>query len=354
MKIYIQTYGCTANQAESEIMAGLLQEAGHQIVSENEADVIIINSCHVKHTTEQKILAKISKIRKPLIVAGCMPEVYSEKILAANPNASLLGTHQIAKVVGVAEDLLNGKTRIVTGPSGKEKLGFPRVRKDKNIARIQIADGCLGNCTFCATRLAKGKLFSYRPSSIIKEICSALKEGCKEIWLTAQDTGAYGKDIGVNLPMLLSLLPSGNYKLRVGMMNPNHVLPMLDELIQAYKDPKIIKFLHIPVQSGDNEILRAMRRNYTVEDFEHIINKFRKEFPQIKIWTDIIIGYPGETEEQFQRTLSLLKRVRPDKVNISRYTKRDKTPAAKLKQLDTKETKRRSKIAADLIKNFNK
>ena len=344
MKVYIETYGCAANQAESEIMAGLLREAGHEIVKEEQANVIIVNTCHVKQVTEQRILDRISKIGRKLVVAGCMPEVYKEKILEANKDAVLVGTHQISNIAEAVE-----KSRSFLGTSGKEKVCLPRIRSNPKIAIVEIADGCLGICSYCATRLAKGKLFSYKSSSIIREVKQAVKDGCKEVWLTAQDTGAYGLDIGSSLPQLLSALPEGDYRVRVGMMNPNHVLPILNELIEAYRDKKIMKFLHVPVQSGDDIMLKAMNRQYIVDDFKKIVDAFRNEFPGIVLWTDMIIGYPGETELQFSNSLDLLRQIRPDKVNISRFAKRDSTPAAKLQQLPTDEMKRRTRLMSKLF-----
>ncbi|MFQ6010370.1 MAG: tRNA (N(6)-L-threonylcarbamoyladenosine(37)-C(2))-methylthiotransferase [Candidatus Aenigmatarchaeota archaeon] len=348
MKVYIETYGCAANQAESEIMAGLLRQAGQEIAEEEQADIVIIASCHVKKVTEQKILDRISRIKKRLVVAGCMPEAYREKILSVRPDASLVSTHQIHRIT----EALDKRVEFL-GSSGKEKACLPRIRKDKNIAIVQIADGCLGSCSYCAVRLAKGKLFSFKPSSIVKEIDHAVREGCREVWLTAQDTGAYGLDIGTSLPHLLSILPEGNYRVRIGMMNPDHVLPILNKLIESYRDKKIMKFLHVPVQSGDDMMLRAMNRQYTVDDFKKIVDAFRNEFPNLVLWTDVIIGYPGETPMQFKNTLDLLRQIRPNKVNISRFAKRDRTASAKLQQLPTDEMKRRTKLVSKLFKYRN-
>jgi len=351
MKVHIVTYGCAANRAESEIMAGLLKEAKHQIVPEKEAEIIILNTCAVKQVTEQKILDKIAQIRKPLIVAGCLPEVYAKKIRARNQNTALLGTHQLEKVVELVEHVAKGNYPILTGPTRTEKLGFPRIRSKAGTAIIEIADGCLGNCSYCATKLAKGPMFSYSPDSIIREVCCSVMQGCDRIWLTAQNTAAYGKDIGMSLPGLLKRLPEGKYQVRVGMMNPNTVLPLLDNLLEAYRDKKVWKFLHLPLQSGSNEILKAMNRPYTAKNFEYIVNTFREEFPDIKIWTDVIVGYPGETDAQFQETLAFVKKMKFDKVNISRFAKRDKTEAAKLKQLPTQILKERSEMLHALAKH---
>jgi len=348
MKIHIITYGCAANRAESEIMAGLLKQAGHSLVSEKEAEIMVLNTCAVKQVTEQKILDKIAQIKKPVVVAGCLSEVYGKKIRERNPNTALLGTHHLAEIAEVVESVAKGTYPILTGILNTEKLGHPRIRSKAGTAIIEIADGCLGNCSYCATRLAKGPLFSYSPDSVIREVCCSLVQGCDRVWLTAQDTAAYGKDIGMSLPGLLKRLPEGSYQVRIGMMNPNTVLPILDRLLEAYRDKKVWKFLHLPLQSGSNEILKSMNRPYTTEQFEEIVDAFREEFPDIKIWTDVIVGYPGETDAQFRETLAFVKKMKFDKVNISRFAKRDKTEAAKLKQLSTETVKERTEMLHEL------
>ena len=214
---------------------------------------------------------------------------------------------------------------------------------------IQLSEGCLGKCTYCITRFARGKLKSYKPKSIIKSVRTAISKGFKEIWLTSQDNSSYGLDIGTNLAELLKeiLKIDGDYKIRIGMMNPMF-LKNSSNLIDIFKDERIFKFVHIPVQSGSNKILKLMKRGYTVEEFEHIVKSFRKN-PNMTIWTDIIVGFPTETEEEFQMSVELLKRIKPDYVNVSRYSNRPGTEAKKMKQVPTEIKKERSRIMSKLV-----
>jgi MiaB-like tRNA modifying enzyme len=183
----------------------------------------------------------------------------------------------------------------------------------------------------------------------------AIKNGCKELWVTSQDNGCYGRDIGANLPQLLNEIVKIKEKffVRVGMMNPLHVKPILDDLINAYKNQKIFKFLHLPVESGSDKILKDMRRGYRVKDFKEIVEKFRRELIQLTLSTDIIVGYPTEKEADFQKTLNLIKEIKPDIVNISKFGPRTKTEAAKLKQLSPKIVKERSKKLFEIVRGIS-
>jgi len=274
-----------------------------------------------------------------------MATIQKELLQKEAPNASIINTHNITKI----EQAIN-KQIILTKQRKEVKLSLP---KSKNNI-IQILQGCKGNCNFCITRLEKGRLYSYPKSKIIQEFKKAITKN-KVIYLTSQDNACYGLDKNHHsqLPELLNeiLKIKGNYKIRIGMMNPTHTLPILKELITVYKDQKIIKFLHIPVQSGSNKVLKEMNRFHSVEDFKKIVKLFRKAIPDITISTDIIVGYPTETELDFQQTLKLLKQIKPEVLNISRFTSRPHTLAAKLKQLSTEIKKQRSRISANLLKN---
>lgn len=188
-------------------------------------------------------------------------------------------------------------------------------------------------------------------------MCSALRQGCKEIQLTAQDTGSYGLDTEHNLGDLLTNVCKikGRYRIRVGMMNPYTALKNLDPIIQAFDDPKIYKFLHLPVQSGDNGILKRMSRKYTIDDFLEITKKFREKYPDITISTDVIAGFPTETDEQFQHTIDLLRTVKPAIVNITRYSARPYTKAKAMKgRIKTDIVKERSRILTELCSTISK
>ncbi len=348
--IYIQTFGCSMNQSDSELMRGLLKEGGFEIAEkEEEADLLILNSCTVKGPTESKFLTLLDKIKtehpeKPVIVAGCIPQTTPEKI-TEKYDVSLLGTSHLLDVVSVVEETLNGNNIVMLTPEQNQRLNLPKVRNNKIIEIVPISEGCLGNCSYCIVKLARGKLRSYPKKEIIKQVERAVREGVKEIWITAQDTGCYGKDIGTNLPELLKeiLKIEGDFFVRVGMMNPNHVLEFLDELIEIYKDPKVFKFMHIPVQSGSDDILRLMKRKYTVAEFKEIVKRVRKEIPEMTISTDIICGFPTETEQQFKDSYYMMQEIKPDVLNISRYWARPKTQAVKLPQLEGGVIHQRSK-----------
>lgn len=352
MRIFIETYGCTLNRADSEIMKGILLSKGASLAAdESEADVIILNTCTVKTPTEQRIMQRISALSgKPLVIAGCMPSVNLRQIENAAPNASMVGASSLTHIFDAASAAFAGKKKIFFDKDAEEKLLLPKLRE--GVARIPIAEGCLGSCSFCATKFARGRLHSYPEKLILLEIENCVKAGFKDIQLTAQDTGAYGLDIGTTLPHLLRQIGriSGDFSVRVGMMNPEHALKFLPELLSAYKSQKIKKFLHLPLQSGSNKILRDMKRNYTAEEFLKIALAFRKQFPEMTLSTDIIAGFPTESEEDFQKTLDVLEKIKPDVLNLSKFGARPHTEAAALKQLSPKTIKERSRLISKLFK----
>jgi MiaB-like tRNA modifying enzyme len=233
----------------------------------------------------------------------------------------------------------------------REKFSLLRIRANPFVEIIPLAEGCLGSCTYCITRRARGALRSYPPEKIVERTVAAVLEGAREIWLTSQDSGAYGLDFGGSLPELLCgvLGVSGDFRVRVGMANPNHVIGFLDELLSAFADERVYRFLHVPVQSGNDRVLKDMGRAYSVDDFKAIVSAFRKKF-DATISTDLIAGYPTEDESAFQDSVSLVKEVKPDILNVSRFWARPKTAAEKLKEFPGRETKRRSRILNQAFK----
>jgi MiaB-like tRNA modifying enzyme len=350
MRISIETYGCSANQAESEIMAGLLKEAGYEL-ADTDADLTIVNSCIVKEPTEARLLSRLGRVKGRLIVAGCGPEAIYDKIKSVAPQASLLSTHHVAKIADVAKDALKGNQIEVLGPSREIKLSLPRIRKNSVIGIVPIAKGCNSACSYCCVRYVKGELFSYPQEKIIEEISAAVKGGCREIWVTSQDNSCYGFDTGSALPELLNSISriDGKFLTRVGMMNPKNVKKILPRLIESYNSEKIYKFLHLPIQSGSDEVLKNMNRGYAVEDFRRIVNAFRGEFPDLHLWTDVIVGFPGETGSDFQSTVELIKKILPDYVNISKYGTRDHAASSKMKQVPTDIKKERSRTLTEIV-----
>ncbi|MFH1229272.1 MAG: tRNA (N(6)-L-threonylcarbamoyladenosine(37)-C(2))-methylthiotransferase [Candidatus Aenigmatarchaeota archaeon] len=356
MKIYMETYGCASSLAESEIMSGLLSQAGFLIVEdENQADLAILVTCYVKTPTEQKILMRIGELcKKKLIIAGCMPEGVYDKIVSVAPNASMVSTHHIKDIALAANETLKGIRVEFLGKSNEVKLCLPKDRKNKIIGIVPISSGCNSKCTYCCVRHAKGSLFSYPKEMILKEVEASLKDGCKEIWLTAQDTASYGYDNKENLPKLISEITSipGDFKVRVGMMNPRNVMPIINDLIEAFKNEKVYKFIHLPLQSGSDDVLFSMNRGYSVSQFEEIFKIFRKSF-KCQIWTDAIVGYPTESDEDFLKTVELVKKLKPDWVNVSKFGARPSTEASNMKALPAKIVNDRSKMLSELAREIS-
>jgi len=354
-KIRIEYYGCSANTADAEIIAGILSQNGHTIVDNGE-DLNIILTCTVKDPTANKMINRIKTLSsKPLVVAGCLAKAEPLTIKRLNKNASLLGPDAIDKVNEVVKNTLNGK-RLSILDGDKPKVNLPRIRINPIISIIEIGSGCLSECTFCETKIAKGWLKSYNPKDIVRNISDDIKNGSKEVWLTSTDNGAYGLDLGINLAKLLKEIISidHDFKIRVGMMNPLFIPFMLEDLLDVFKNDKIFKFIHIPIQSGSNKILALMKRNHKVELFLDIVNRFRSEIKDITIATDIIVGFPGETEEDFNETIKLLNEIKLDIVNITRYSARPNTPASLMdNKVSSNTMKERSTILDDIVKKIS-
>jgi MiaB-like tRNA modifying enzyme len=353
MNIYLEVFGCTANKSDASLVKGILKENNHNIIENiSDADTLVILTCTVIGTTEQRMLSRLKIFKttgKKVIVAGCMALVQADLVRTILPDAELLPpqySHHIS-------ELIEGRKVKFTE---ENKTKFLK-HYENIIAPISISEGCLFSCSYCITSLARGSLKSYPIDEISQDICLAIKQGCKEIQLTSQDTSSYGLDCNQNLGNLLKNISKikGEYRVRIGMMNPYTCFMNLDSIIEGYKDPRIYKFLHVPVQSGDNEILRKMDRKYTIDEFLTIIKKFRKNYPEITISTDVIVGFPTETDDQFQNTIDLIKLVKPDITNITRYSARPYTKAKSMKgRIKTEIVKERSKILTKLCNKISR
>lgn len=362
-KIAFITFGCTLNVADSELMMGLLSSEGFEIVqSSDEADLVVINSCTVKNMAENKFFKTIRDMQsknKLVIAAGCVPQ--AEKSYLANQlkDVSVIGTKQLNRIVDVVRETIDGNVMQLVVDGENKRHSMPRIRRNNIIGIVPISEGCLGNCTYCKSKMARGDLVSYDSKVILEEIKSAVKEGCKEIWLTSQDCGAYGLDIDTDITKLLEsvLKLKGDFKVRLGMSNPNHILPIVDELILLYKEnkEKLFRFIHIPVQAGSDRILKLMNRFYTKADFIDLCRRLRGAMPDITIATDVICGFPGETEEEFEETLELMKTIQPDVINRARFWARPGTVAATMDdQLAGTVTNERSRKLNALLQEISK
>lgn len=362
-KVWIEAYGCSASMADSEMIGGILKEAGYEIATKrSESALNLIVTCSVKDTTEHKMMSRIRtmvKSGKPLVVAGCLPKADKAKIESASSSASLIGPNSIDKAPDAVRSALSGDRLVALKDSQLDKVNIPRVRLNPVISIVEIANGCMSECTFCQTKIAKGWLRSYRIGDIVRQIKSDIKSGCKEVWLSSTDNGCYGRDIDSNLVDLLQACCSieGNFKIRVGMMNPMYLPAILDRMVRLFcENDKLFKFLHIPVQSGSNRVLRKMKRGHTSKTFIDIVQAFRDRIPEMTISTDIIVGFPSETEDDFKQTIDLLERSEPDTVNISRYAARPKTEASGWKEMkvSSQVSKERSEYLHTLTRKIAK
>ncbi len=360
-RLYFENYGCPSNKFDLEVMRTYLEGLGHvAIESPESADILIINTCGVKKVTEDRILKHLQFLKsldKPIVVTGCLTKIDPEALTKAVPDyLALLDPFSIDKIPIVIDRYEDGmQNQRFFSTETKVKVKMPMFSKGRLLQIVPISEGCLGLCAFCCTRFARGQLFSYPQEIIVDRIRQLICDGAREIWLTAQDTGAYGLDSDCNLATLLEEICKvrGKFLLRVGMMNPNNALQILNRLVEAYKSEKVFKFLHIPVQSGSDSILKLMNRYYDINDFRRIVDTFRREIPELSISTDIICGFPGEDEKSFEDSLRLIKNVEPDIVNISKFFPRPNTAAAKMKQLTSQTIKMRSKKMSELCKTIS-
>ena len=324
MRYFVESYGCTMNFGEGEQLSKKMESLGHtRVNSPDEADIVILNTCTVVDTTEKKMIHRMGELKqegKEIIVTGCMAKVQPKRISIRLPESMIIPPDQY--------DLFSGKVESAFGCAPcTETYEFGAS------AILPIAQGCLGNCSYCITRFARGVLKSYQEDELLNEFKSMLDSGVKEILVTAQDTACYGRDIDTDLPTLLRrfLEFEGEYRIRIGMMNPNNLDRILDDLMDVMEDERVYRFLHIPVQSGSNSVLERMRRHYTVDRFMGIVNRLRERYPDISIATDLITGFPGETDRDHEKSIKLIKDLHADTVNITRFSVRPGTDAATMK-----------------------
>jgi MiaB-like tRNA modifying enzyme len=318
----------------------------------------VVLSCTVKTPTQRKIekrIRQLHRLGRPLVVAGCMPKAQRDLVAEIAPGASMMGPDNIRKVVGVVEAAIKGISSEALEGGSPDRTCLPRIRENPVVHIAPIASGCLGSCSYCIVKRARGSLTSFPAEAIIDDARAALESGCREIWVTAEDTAAYRWG-GVGLPGLLEGLSDlpGRYFIRVGMMTPNQAMPILDSLIDAYRSDGVFKFVHIPVQAGSDDVLKRMGRRYTVDDYRGLVRRFREELPLVSISTDIICGFPGETEDQFEDSIRLVEETKPDVLNISRFWSRPGTEAASMEgQLHGRITKKRSRRLTGLWKELS-
>jgi len=314
------------------------------------ADVLVLFTCIVIEKTEQRMLHKLKVFRetkKKVIVAGCMASALPEKVKNILPDADLLPPRSLHKISDIMAGLAHGK-EIREGNGEIDKSMLP-IRTGIKV-NIPISDGCLYNCSYCITKKARGNLISYSEKGIARMAEYAIKNGCKEVRLTSQDTAAYGMDSNSSLLSLVEKICSidGSFRVRIGMMHPLSLKKRMDEIVEVFSKERIYKFLHLPLQSGSDEILKKMRRGYTFDDFREIVDEVRKKVRGITFATDVIVAFPSESKEQFEETCNAINELKPDVINITRFSPRPYTDANKMGRIDTKTAKERSRKMTEI------
>ncbi|WP_045356465.1 tRNA (N6-isopentenyl adenosine(37)-C2)-methylthiotransferase MiaB [Microcystis aeruginosa] len=346
-RYHITTFGCQMNKADSERMAGILEDLGFQWSEDaNEADLILYNTCTIRDNAEQKVYSYLGRQAKrkqtqpdlTLIVAGCVAQQEGEQLLRRVPEVDLIIGPQHANRLGdLLQQVFDGSQVVATEPIHiMEDITKPR--RDSNItAWVNVIYGCNERCTYCVVPGVRGVEQSRTPAAIRAEMEQLGQQGYQEITLLGQNIDAYGRDLpgvtasGRHLHNFTDLLyyihdVAGIERLRFATSHPRY---FTERLIKACQElPKVCEHFHIPFQSGDNDILKAMKRGYTQEKYRQIIANIRDLMPDAAISADAIVGFPGETEAQFENTLKLVDEIGFDQLNTAAYSPRPGTPAA--------------------------
>jgi len=363
---YIETYGCTANKADSYIISNLLSKANYDQTTLDKADFIIVNTCAVKEQTENKIKERLKKLnelygkdtKKNVIIAGCLPHISSEYVDVIKkivPNFSaIIDLSNIDEIEVILSEIKKGKKNLVlTSEKSIDKSKFLiNHKKGKNTGIVPISEGCVGSCAYCCVKNARGKLNCYNPDNIVRNVEHQLKQEIKQIYLTSQDCSIYQYN-ETGLVDLVEKIVNLDYKffLRVGMINPSFLINNLDQLITIFNFKKVYHFLHVPIQAGSNAVLKKMQRTYSISDIVEPIEVIRQRFPYLTISTDIICGFPEESEYDFYKTINLIKWLKPEILNISKFTARPGTVAKNMKQLKSRTIKERSIRLSKIFRN---
>ncbi|HLR61883.1 MAG TPA: tRNA (N6-isopentenyl adenosine(37)-C2)-methylthiotransferase MiaB [Lentibacillus sp.] len=358
-KFMIRTYGCQMNEHDTEVMAGILNEMGYESTNDTQdADIILLNTCAIRENAENKVFGEIGHLKalkreKPdliLGVCGCMSqeEKVVNRILKKHPQVDLIfGTHNIHRLPHLVKEAMFGKEKVVEVWSKEGDIieNLPKARKGKVKAWVNIMYGCDKFCTYCIVPMTRGKERSRLPEDIIQEVRHLTAQGYKEITLLGQNVNAYGKDFedsGYGLGDLMDDL----HKIDIPRIRftTSHPRDFDDRLIEVLaKGGNLLDHIHLPVQSGSSEVLKKMNRRYTREEYLELVRKIREAMPNATLTTDIIVGFPNETEEQFEETMSLVEEVGFESAFTFIYSPREGTPAAR-KQDDVPEEVKKQRL----------
>ena len=354
---YVETYGCQQNEADSEKLRGYLTQSGYAIVQSAEgADVVVMNTCSIREHAEQRVFGNLgalthTKRRHPeqrIFLCGCMAgeTKVSDRIKKSFPYVDgVFSTHHLWQFPEILYNVLTKKKRqfYIEDEAGSIAEGIPQVRDSSLKAWVSIMYGCNNFCTYCIVPYVRGRERSRRPEAILAECKALIDSGCKEITLLGQNVNSYGKDLdcGVDFADLLAQIAQlpGDFLIRFMTSHPRDASEKLFDTMAQY--PKIAKQLHLPFQSGSSRVLKAMNRHYDRETYLQKVEYAKKVMPELVLTSDVIVGFPGETEEEFEETISLIERVHYDSLFTFIFSPRTGTPAAKMEDPTPKEEKNR-------------
>ncbi len=345
-KAYVETYGCQQNEADSEQLRGMLSEAGYAIADEAEgADVVIMNTCAIREHAEQRVFGNLgalthTKRRHPeqkIFLCGCMagqPQVV-EKLRKSYPHVDgVFSTHHLWQFPSILWQVLTTKKRVFSTADepGSIAEGLPLVRSNTLKSWVSIMYGCNNFCTYCIVPYVRGRERSRLPEDVLAECKELIANGCKEITLLGQNVNSYGKDLGLDIDFsdLLEQIAQldGDFLVRFMTSHPRDAGKKLFDTMAKY--PKIAKQLHLPFQSGSSRVLKAMNRHYDREKYLSLVNYAKSVMPDLVLTSDVIVGFPGETNEEFEETMSLIEQVRYDALFTFIFSPRAGTPAASM------------------------
>ena len=352
---YVETYGCQQNEADSERIRGMLQQSGYSIATEAEgSDVVVMNTCAIREHAEQRVFGNLgalthTKRRHPgqkIFLCGCMAgqETVVERIRKSFPHVDgVFSTHHLWQFPEILYHVLTRKKRqfYVADEAGSIAEGLPVVRSNTLKSWVSIMYGCNNFCTYCIVPYVRGRERSRKMADILAECQELIANGCKEITLLGQNVNSYGKDLdeGHDFSDLLAAIAQlpGDFLVRFMTSHPRDASKKLFDTMAAY--PKIAKQLHLPFQSGSSRVLKAMNRHYDRETYLEKVNYAKSVMPDLVLTSDVIVGFPGETDEEFEETISLIETVRYDSLFTFIFSPRKGTPAASMEDPTSKQEK---------------
>ena len=374
---YVETYGCQQNEADSERIRGMLAECGYAgCDSADGADVVVLNTCAIREHAEQRVIGRLGELthtkhahpEQKIFLCGCMAgqTVVTDRIKKSFPHVSgVFSTHHLWQLPEILYKVLTGSRRqfYIADEAGSIAEGLPVVRSNQLKSWVSIMYGCNNFCTYCIVPYVRGRERSRRPEDILAECRQLIADGCKEITLLGQNVNSYGKDLenGIDFADLLAQIAQldGDFLIRFMTSHPRDASNKLFDTMAAY--PKIAKQLHLPFQSGSSRVLKAMNRHYDREKYLEAVRYAKSVMPELVLTSDVIVGFPGETEEEFEETISLIEQVRYDSLFTFIFSPRPGTPAASMEDSTPKAEKSRrferlctvqNRISEEIHKNY--